>query len=357
MTASQFSRENHYVPCVYLKLWESSNKRVWAYRILVSHENVPLWKQRSIRGIAYHSHLYTRMAAGRESDEIEQLFARNYETPAEDALKKATSDDPLTPSDWRVLVRFLAAQHLRTPARLVESLLLWQKTMPSLLQNALQEAAAKLEQMKSRGEIPPSTSSFAEYIPFRVRTEIKPGHKLAKLEAKTVVGRGMWLFAIKHMLTKTDVLHEHKWTILSPPTGMTWFTSDDPVVCLNFNDPENYNFGGGWISKGTEIFMPLSPRHLLYTQVGKRPPLRGTRCRPDLGILIRRFIAEHAHRIIFAAEPDMDVPKLRPRLVNADLIREERKYWSKWHEDQAIAERALIGWAESSRKRKEKKEP
>jgi hypothetical protein len=60
--------------------------------------------------------------------------------------------------------------------------------------------------------------------------------------------------------------------------------------------------------------------------------------------MIRRFIAEHAHRIIFAVEPDTDVPKLRPRLVSADLFRDEKMQWSKWHEDQTTAERDLMGW-------------
>lgn len=346
MTETNFRRDNHYVPCEYLKRWTSSTRRLWAYRILVSHENVPLWKESSIRGIAYHSHLYTRIAAGLESDEIEQWFEHEYETPAEEALQKATSNGRLTPSDWRVLVRFLSAQDVRTPARLVENLQRWYKTLPDLLENTLQESVQKLELMKSRGEnIPPTESSLAKYFPLRIKTETKPNQEFGMLKAETIVGRGLWLFAIKHLLTKTaDVLHKHRWTILSPPKGMKWFTSDDPVVRLNYHDPKKYDFGGGWGSGGTEIFMPLSPNHLLYTQVGKRPPLRGTQLSLAQAEMIRRFIAEHAHRIIFAAEPDTDVPKLRPRLVSADLLRDEKMQWSKWHEDQTTAERDLMGW-------------
>jgi hypothetical protein len=346
LTETNFRRDNHYVSCGYLKRWTSSTGRLWAYRILVSHENVPLWKESSIRGIAYHSHLYTRIAAGLESDEIEQWFEHEYETPAEEALQKATSNGRLTPSDWRVLSRFLAAQDVRTPARLVENLQRWYKTLPDLLQNTLQESVQKLELMKSRGEnIPPAESSLARYFPLRIKTETKPNQEFGTLKAETIVGRGLWLFAIKHLLTKTaDVLHKHRWTILSPPKGMKWFTSDDPVVRLNYHGPKKYDFGGGWGSEGTEIFMPLSPNHLLYTQIGKRPPLRGTQLSLAKAEMIRRFIAEHAHRIIFAAESDTDVPKLRPRLVSADLFRDEKMQWSKWHEDQTTAERDLMGW-------------
>jgi len=35
------------------------------------------------------------------------------------------------------------------------------------------------------------------------------------------------------------------------------------VILLNFYSPEKYDFGGGWGSVGTEIFMPLGPGHHL----------------------------------------------------------------------------------------------
>jgi hypothetical protein len=248
------------------------------------------------------------------------------------------------------LVRFLAAQDVRTPARLVENLQRWYKTLPGLLQNTLDESVRKLESMKSRGEkLPSAESSLTEYFPLRIKTEINPGQEFGTLKAETVVGRGLWLFSIKRLLTKTaEVLHQHRWTILSPPKGMKWFTSDDPVIRLNYHDARKYDFDGGWGSKGTEIFMPLSPSHLLYTQVGARPPRRGTQFSLDQAGLIRRLIAEHAHRIIFAAEPDGQVPRLRPRKVSADLVNDEKTQWSKWHEEQTTAERNLMGWTGDS---------
>lgn len=346
MTETNLHRDNHYVPCEYLKHWEPSSGRVWTYRILVSHERVPLWKEKSIRGIAYHKHLYTRLAVDRESDEIERWFDREYETPAAGVMQKVISDARLTPSDWRILVRFLAAQDIRTPARLVENLQRWSETLPDLLQSTLEEAVQKFESMKLRGEKPPSTKSpLEEYIPLRIRTETIPDQEFGRISAETIVGRGLWLFGIKRLLTKTaGFLHQHRWTILSPPSGTKWFTSDDPVIRLNYRDHENYNFGGGWGSDGTDIFMPISPNHLLYTQVGRRPPARCTQVSLDQGKMICRCIAEHAHRLIFAAEPDTTVPVLRPRIVNADLLQNEKMQWSKWHEDQTTAEKKLMGW-------------
>jgi len=347
LTETNFRRDNHYVPCEYLKRWAFSQNRVWAYRLLVSHENVPLWKASSIRGIAYHSHLYTRIAAGLESDEIEQWLEREYETPAEEVLQKATSDRQLTPSDWKVLVRFLAAQDVRTPARLVEFLQRWYGSLQPLLEETMQKSVQKLEAMKASGEeIPTTRSPLVDYFPLRITTEIEPGQEFGAIKAETVVGRGLWLFGIKRLLTSTvNILHQHRWTILHAPTGVRWFTSDDPVIRLNFQDHEHYNFGGGWGREGTNIFMPLSPRHLLFTQVGRRPPPRGTQLSLDKAKMILRFLAQHAHRFIFAEAEDLNVPILRPRTVSADLLRDETLQWSKWHEEQTAAEMNLSDWA------------
>jgi hypothetical protein len=343
MTEANFHRDNHYVPCEYLKHWATPAKKVWAYRILVAHNKQHLWKASSLRGVAYHSHLYTRITAGVESDEIEKWLDREYETPVEDVLQKVTTDSRLTPSDWKVLVRFLAAQDVRTPARLVENLHRWDKSLPEWFQKTLQESIKKFELMKAGGEeIPPPASPLAEYFPLSVKTETQPGQEFGTIRAETVIGRGLWLFGIKHLLSKTvEVLERHRWTIISPPNGLEWFTSDDPVVRLNYHGPEKYDFGGGWGSKGTDIFMPLSPKHLLFTQVGERPPNRGTYFNHEQAGIIRRCIAEHAHRIIFASEPDEQIANLRPRTVSTDLVKNENEQWSKWHEEQTTAEKKL----------------
>ena len=123
-------------------------------------------------------------------------------------------------------------------------------------------------------------------------------------------------------------------------------SSDDPVVRLNFYSHGKYDFGGGWGNKGTEIFMPIGPNHLLYTQVGSRPPQRGTQFSSEQAEIILRCIAEHAHRFIFASKSEANVVSLRPRAVSAELLKDEDAQWSKWHEEQTEAERKLMEGSE-----------
>lgn len=339
-----FHRDNHYVPRLYLKRFAASPGRVLTYRILVAHSRVPLWQPSSIKGIAYHAHLYTRIASGVQTDEVEKWLNDEFETPAEEALMKATADMRLTQADWNNLVRFAAAQDVRTPARLAENLQRWHETLPTILEDTLHEAVRKLESARKSGEVITTTGvPNSEYIPFRLRKEIEPGQKFGKIKSEVVVGRGLWLYSIRHLLTQTEkVLHNNRWTILSPPEGLTWFTSDDPVVRLNYYGNGGYDFKGGWGNPGTEIFLPLDPRHLLYTKVGCRPPRRHSVLARAEAESIRRFIAEHAHRLIFAASEEAEVPKLRPRTVDAALLRNENEQWRRWHQDQTTAERELM---------------
>jgi len=116
-------------------------------------------------------------------------------------------------------------------------------------------------------------------------------------------------------------------------------------VRLNFNSPAQYNLGGGWGYPGSEIMLPLSPRHLLYTQVGNaHPPRRGEAMPRHQAVLLRQYIVEHAHRMIFCAAPDASIPIMRPRVISDTLLRDEQRQWEQWHEIQAAAERELMGW-------------
>ena len=231
-----FHQNNHYVACMSLKHFAATSGHVLTYPILVANQRVPLWRLRSIKGIAYRAHLYTRIVAGGQTDEMETWFNKEFETPAEEALKKATEDMRLTPRDWRSIIRFVAAQDVRTPARLFEDIQRWNNLGPGLLEETLKESVRKLELAKNRGEeIQSVKATDSEYLPVRVTTRIEPGKKFGEIKAEMIVGRDLWLFGIRRLLTQTvNALLEQKWSILSPPEGLEWFTSDDPVVRLNY---------------------------------------------------------------------------------------------------------------------------
>jgi len=345
MAERQFRSDNHYTPCVYLKRFVDTDGRLSTYRTLVSRATVPLWKRNSAKSVGYLSHLYTRIAAGHETDEIERWLDHEFETPAAEPLEKATSGSKLTQNDWIHLIRFVAAQIVRTPAYFVKNVERWQRDASSLLDSTLQDSVKKLETAKASGQaLEVSTLPYSDYLPLRVTAQIQPGQSMGHLKGTLLVGRGLWLFNIRHLLSGSlKVLNDHRWSILAPCEGLNWFTSDDPVIRLNYRSEGNYDFRGGCGVPGVEILLPLSPQHLLYTQIGNRPPARGDRLSREKTEEIRRLIAEHAHRLVFAKSQDEKIPTFRPRIVSEALFRSEEQQWRKWHAEQTAAEQRLMG--------------
>lgn len=347
MDSRTFKRDNHYVPRSYLKRWASDDGRLWSFRVLVSHPAVPHWRKVSPRGVAFHSHLYTRTVAGGESDDLERWLDVEFEGPAEESIERAVSGRRLTPTDWRRLARFFAAQDARTPARLVEDLKRWSRTMQPMLDDVMRGSVARLGAMSPQERAAQLGRVAAnDAVPFRVTIQKNPDGQGGLIKGETILGRNLWVWSIKSLLTGPSLraLEGHRWTILTPPDGVTWFTTDDPVLKLNFNSPIEYDFGGGWGSTGTDLFLPLGPHHLLFTQVGKRVPPRGTPMDRRRADLIRRLTAEHAHRYVFAAAPDPFVARVRPPVVDGAALKRESAQWEAWHAAQSEAERELMGW-------------
>ena len=89
MTSIQFHRDNHFVPCVYLKGWAGADGKIATYRLLVPHEKFPLWRRYTPTALAYHTYLYTQTISGAENDDIEIWLDREFEKPAERVIKKS----------------------------------------------------------------------------------------------------------------------------------------------------------------------------------------------------------------------------------------------------------------------------
>lgn len=243
-----FSSNNHYVSQGYLKRWESSHKKVFVYRTLVAHNNVPKWKERSIKGIGYQKHLYTQLLSGSYSDEIERWFSEQYEDPAEKSILKAVSNSRLNREDWRLLVNFLAVHDVRTPLRLIEHLRRSEKQLPIIMNEVLGSLEEKLKRKKISASASGSgNNEIRGMFPLAVSIDKNCNKGFATVKVGTTAGRSTWAFGIKHLLSNTSsILHRNRWTIMRPARGMYWPTSDNPVIKLNYYCPGNYDFKGGW---------------------------------------------------------------------------------------------------------------
>lgn len=338
----QLRKDNHYVPKLYLKQWAHEGL-IPTYRLLVPNENVPLWKRQSLKGIAYHQHLYTYLVGQEETDEFERWLDSEFESPAEEAIRRVVHEERLEPEHWRRLVRFAGALDVRTPAQLRRFIVRQKETLQELIDSTLQRSIQDLEDAVARGEPVPRLADDAHDDArsiFRISIEELPEGG-GQVKAETVVGRQLWIWQMRHSLSKTlRGLPIENWTILHAPAGVSWPTSDDPLIRLNLHDSGRYDFHGGWGQNGGIILLPLSPKHLLYTCIGSRPRLRGSTVDLATAHLMRRIIIEHADRYVFSSEPE-DVHLIRPRLACAATHRSEQASWQRWHQEQCQAEREL----------------
>ena len=344
--AMTLTRDNHFVPQLYLRNFSSDSSKVHEYLTLVSRPRVPLWKTVDVAGTGYETDLYTRIVQGKEADDIEQWMNRDFETPACEAIQNVLADRDLTQDDWNRLVRLLAAQIVRTPAFLVKNFKIWGEQTKLALRQSHNNLERRLLEAKAKGEkLVPKSGSTRSYIPLRFAVREIPDHKKVQLVTTVLVGRGHWFQAMEVVLTSTvKVLHKHKWSIVEAPAGLPWFTSDDPVICLNYRSPTDYDFNAGWGVPRANILFPLSPRHMMLTQVEANSYPRRVPSR-HIARVFRGIIAQHAYRRIYSSEREEKIPYLRPRIVDEKLFRQERIAWRNWYESQNEAEKQF--WDES----------
>jgi len=335
-------RDNHYVPSVYLKQWATEGM-VPTYRLLVPHERVHSWKLASLKGIAHHRNLYTYVGESGETDEFETWLDQTFEAPADTVIKRALSGAPMSVEDWQKLVRFTAAQDVRTPQRFREFMDRQTRSLPEMIERTLAEGLRKFQDGSWGNQPQPAHPPLALARDlFQVKITAS-GDDMAAVRVEATIGRRMWIECCRMLLTSTlQSLMRHRWTIWRAPPGITWPTSDNPVVRLNYYGPGHYDLQGGWGKANGEILMPLSPTALLYTKVGERPPRRDSVMPEPLAQSIRRILVENADRMVFD-QSESDVPLLRPRHVDAAACAQEREAWKNWGPEQSAAEQAV--WA------------
>lgn len=335
------TRDSHYVPMAALRRWSIDGTHLFAYRILVSTPTVPEWRRRPIRGLAYHRDLYTVFAGWQELDDFERWLSSEYEQPGLEAIDRLLCGSRLTPEDWRRMAQLVAAQDIRTPLSFIESMRRWDQEIPEVLDRTIRESIKRLEETKEQGvllEQKSERNEFSDLLKVTIEPPIVPGSDQATVRAEVPAGRRLWIAAMRHLLTGVaNTLCRHRWSVAEPAGDAEWPLTDHPVLRLNYYNPGHYDFGGGWGNCRSEIMMPVSPRHLLYVQVGKKAPNRFA-FSPEHTKLVQRLLVERAHRWVFATRPDEWVADVRPRTVDPKRLAAEAKAWDDWHQDQLQSE-------------------
>lgn len=343
MNSDNIKKKHHFVPVHYLKNWLNSEGELFVYNLLVPNESVPIWKKSVPSKMGYRNHLYTVIKDDKESDEIETWLETDFETPAAPIIQKVIKNQRMSPKDWQILIRYAASQCSRTPAQYVKFSEWAERELKGIVTETVKAVLEDFENGELNSDLPIKSKTQNNFNPkFNVSINTDETEK-SRIKVETVIGRDLWINQIRKVLTSTyEVLLRQKWTILKPPTGIKWVTSDNPAVRLSYESEQNYNFDGGWGVKNCEVLLPLSPDHLLYTRIGRKPSQRNHIIDLNIANKINRILIENAHLQIISQSELEGIETIRRRTVDLELYNHHQLNWKKWHVDQTDAESELF---------------
>lgn len=338
---AQVTAWNHWVPQWYLRRWSTDGNTIQVYETLVPHVRYPVWEARAIRSQAAANHLYTSSRDAEKPDAFETYLKNEIEEPALDALDKAARGAPLSTEEHDRITRYAVALDQRTPPAYFEQLQRWNKDMPRIIRSTLDHGVAELERRARSGVKTPEPPPQKERFPVTVKIRRAKESGMAEVGLSLTLGRELWIWSMRHALEHTapKIIANGgiKWSVSEPRAGRMWFTSDHPLLRVNYHGDGKYDFGGGWGFKGSEIALPISPSALLYAKVGEPFP---SRFQMDRGpaLTLQWLLARRAYHAIYSTEPSLLVEHLRPRLVDREQFENHRDQLREWHDNNMKAE-------------------
>jgi len=337
---NQFSRDNHYIPQFYLKQWSTGDlHHVWEYKLLVSHENVPDFQLVSIKGsTGWQRDLYTGLIRSKETDEIEHWFANEIEHPAQYVMEKIENCERISNNEMKSLVRFVAAQHVRTPAAYFRA----KSIFENCITNVISRDTAKLTHSAAKYIVQSNDDKkytrYSKWLPVKLELlQADDEYNKLKIQFTTGFTRNAWHFMNQNLLENTyNCMIEHDWRVIKVPPGVELYTSDDPAVFLNYTGRHDYNFNGGWGCKNGNAFFPISPSNFLFTEMGNGDI--GNFVNTNIHTLtywMQKVTIENAFRSIYLVSKNDNILLCRSRNVNADAYNHEKTIWKEWNKIQA----------------------
>lgn len=325
------THKNHYVPQFYLKNWSQDNNKIWVYSLLVPDKRVPYWSEESIEYVAKWNDFYTRSNGVNESDDFEKWFNREFETPAQPIIEKLINGKNITRNEERILSRFIFAQSVRVPAKVDQFL--------NKARDSFNKVANKLEKMNS---IPKSRPTpYKTDVPLPIKVYLN--REKSEVEIKTAISKSTYLFALKSLLTNSIAKVDfHYWRVIHAAKGISFPTSDNPVICMNYYGNNRYDFKGGFGRRRGNIVFPLSPECLAFTEIGSKTDYSQLDCSEEWSLFFRKIIIEHAFKYVYSNSRQKGMLAINPRIVNKNLFLAEKEKMSGWHKESIIIEQNLL---------------
>lgn len=340
-TDKQITHHNHFVPQFYLRYWSCDDKSIWDYKLVVENERENIWRLTSLRTACSWDDLYTQRIAGADVDDIENYFCDKYESPASFVLRKMDGGFAISKNDIDRLVNYWLIQYFRTPSFMFKN--------AKLVPGAFDRVAAQISRLidgyrceKASGVDHGNSSHAISLEPFPDQPiEIDFDFKSEEVTSSISLGRTSFLSSIASLVNGTvgDIIRNYNWTIVRPPRGRYFITSDNPAVAYRVNSRNEIEVDGVGLGRsGTTLVLPLTPTAALVSRVGSLMLSIPEYLDGGQFDLINEAIYKSAYRHIFSKQKIPDIERIFPRVVNKRVVAEDREVRNSWAENQASLE-------------------
>ena len=324
-TSNNLSRNNHYVPKVYLKHW-ANNKELYVYNLVVNNRSVPMWRKCNIKTTGTWENLYVNVFNEEESDFIEHNLDEKVERPSNTPLAKVAKGDKIDSNDFEILIYFIFIQLIRTPHFFnlmygYVNQMISDDTLGNMFENTVKEYEIKQKNKNWIYKRKPNKTSARILMPISVELEDGENGKLVKIEMYN--GKGDWLTFLDHALQDPDSLRMYKlfkrmkWFVLEMDESVTLPTSDNPVVVAKYRDGKfSVEINQGFVGNDSLIIVPVSPSRVIFGSYEKSFPKKDRKLSIESSKLIKEMIIKNAYLFIYSNHEDSTVHDIRKRVIN-----------------------------------------
>lgn len=103
---------------------------------------------------------------------------------------------------------------------------------PKMIDETVSKLNKEAQRIK-RGGLSPQLKNVTKDNLFPMRVNVDKENSAVEIIA--IVGRGLYLHNLKRLLTSTlKVVEHHDWQVIHASEDVSFPTSDDPVICMNY---------------------------------------------------------------------------------------------------------------------------
>lgn len=326
---------------MYLKNWEYEKGKIYVYHLLVPHENFPVWKSYSTKSTAQIKNLYVRIEDNLEIDNFELNFNKLYETPATTVIEKIINGTKMTHEDWLILCDYLLLQYVRTPAYYHWVSDWGRESVEGIISSTIHSLFEELKTKKAHSQ--PTRNEVSDLLPIAIDIHDDPHDDTQSLlEVQTVVGKNLWLFSIKNILSENSIvrkaMHELKWSIVTAPSGESWPACDAPVIIQNKNSKNRSVLLKHIAGIDMIVVFPVSPTISLLGTTKRVLPWR-FEADIVLSKQIKISIVGNASLYVYNSWMDPEIQEIRDRTIDKELFvfncNEYASWYSRYQKDEA----------------------